>query len=143
MPESVHDRASSKHEYVFLLVRQTRYWFSLFDVNPKYPGDLWTVPTALYPQGHFVTYPVTIPLRCIAMGCQPGGMVLDPFSGAATTGLAALHLGRRYTGIDINPAYHDLAKERLSLAAQHSRERDNHTAQNGDAGTGTPPGRSA
>ncbi len=37
-----------------------------------------------------------------------------PFSGAATTGLAALQLGRAYVGIDINPAYHDLARQRLA-----------------------------
>ncbi len=41
-------------------------------------------------------------------------VVLDPFSGAATTGLAALQLGRAYVGIDINPAYHDLARQRLA-----------------------------
>lgn len=51
-------------------------------------------------------------------GCgHPGTrpcVVLDPFSGAATTGLAAMQLGRDYIGIDINPAYHDLARQRLS-----------------------------
>ncbi len=41
-------------------------------------------------------------------------VVLDPFSGAGTTGLAALQLGRAYVGIDINPAYHDLARQRLA-----------------------------
>lgn len=39
--------------------------------------------------------------------------VLDPFNGAGSTGVAAIGLGRRYTGIDINPDYLDLAHERL------------------------------
>jgi len=39
--------------------------------------------------------------------------VLDPFSGAATTGLAALQLGRSYVGIDISAAFHDEALARL------------------------------
>ena len=46
-------------------------------------------------------------------GSPPGGLVLDPFSGAVTTGLAAQALGRRYIGIDLNPAYHDIAIQRL------------------------------
>ncbi|WP_255500593.1 site-specific DNA-methyltransferase [Micromonospora sp. Llam0] len=39
--------------------------------------------------------------------------VLDPFSGAGTTGLAALQLGRRYRGVDINAGFHDEALTRL------------------------------
>jgi len=39
--------------------------------------------------------------------------VLDPFSGAATTGLAALQLGRSYIGVDISAAFHDEAITRL------------------------------
>ena len=46
------------------------------------------------------------------------GHVLDPFSGASTTGVAALQLGRVYTGIDLNPAYHDVARRRLSQQTQ-------------------------
>ena len=40
--------------------------------------------------------------------------VLDPFSGAGTTGLAALQLGRTYIGIDISPTFHDVALDRLA-----------------------------
>ncbi len=189
MPESARDRASSRHEYVFLLVKQARYWFDLDAIREplsrpevaahpppvggrqratgciggsarrrsgrshgdrKYhpatpafrgrphgthimptgqrhtaahprgrnPGDVWTVAANPYPSAHLATYPVAIPLRCIKAGCRPGGTVLDPFSGAATTGLAALQLGRRYIGIDINPAYHELASARLAACAQ-------------------------
>ncbi len=39
--------------------------------------------------------------------------VLDPFNGSGTTGVAAIGLGRHYTGIDINPEYLDLSHERL------------------------------
>ena len=44
-----------------------------------------------------------------------GGVVLDPFSGSGTTGLAALKAGCRYVGIDINPDYLELSlKTRLA-----------------------------
>jgi DNA modification methylase len=56
--------------------------------------------------------------RCILAGCPDGGVVLDPFSGSATTGMAAQQLGRRYIGIDLNADYHDLAlRTRLRNAA--------------------------
>jgi DNA modification methylase len=80
----------------------------------SYLGDLWRVPTRPFRAAHFAVFPIDIPLRCIAAGCPPGGTVLDPFSGAGTTGLAARRLGRRYVGIDINPAYHRLAEARMA-----------------------------
>lgn len=39
--------------------------------------------------------------------------VLDPFSGAATTGLVALRLGRRYLGVELSPKYADISRRRL------------------------------
>src|SRR5207247_10793969 len=78
------------------------------------PGDVWTLPTRPYRGAHTAPFPIDIPLRAIAAGCPPGGHVLDPFSGSGTTGLAALHLGCSYSGIDISPAFHDLALMRLT-----------------------------
>jgi site-specific DNA-methyltransferase (cytosine-N4-specific) len=86
--------------------------------NGRNPGDVWSIPTRPYRGPHFAAFPVDIPLRCIAAGCPPGGMVLDPFCGTGTTGLAALSLGRRFTGIDLNPAFAALAAERLRHAAE-------------------------
>jgi DNA modification methylase len=78
------------------------------------PGDIWTIATRPNPQAHFATFPIDLPIRCIKAGCKPGGTVLDPFSGSGTTGEAARMLGRRYVGIDLNPAYHDLAVKRFA-----------------------------
>ncbi|MFJ6729437.1 DNA-methyltransferase [Streptomyces sp. NPDC091281] len=79
------------------------------DAKGRNPGDVWTIATRPNPQAHFATFPIDLPIRCITAGCRPGGTVLDPFSGSGTTGAAALRLGRRYTGIDLNPDYHALA----------------------------------
>jgi DNA modification methylase len=78
------------------------------------PGDVWSLATRPNPQAHFATFPIDLPLRCIKAGCKPGGTVLDPFSGSGTTGAAARQLGRKYIGIDLNPAYHELAKGRFA-----------------------------
>jgi DNA modification methylase len=80
----------------------------------KNPGDVWPYPTRPLREAHFAAYPIEIPLRCIAAGCRPRGTVLDPFSGAATTGLAAIQLGRSYIGVDLSSQYAAIARRRLS-----------------------------
>ena len=82
------------------------------------PGDVWSIPTRPYRGPHFAAFPVEIPTRCIKAGCKPGGMVLDPFCGVGTTGIAALALGRQFTGIDLSTAFAALAAERLRHAAR-------------------------
>ncbi|MET9259475.1 DNA methyltransferase [Amycolatopsis sp. NPDC004079] len=44
-------------------------------------------------------------------------MVLDPFCGSGTTGIAALEHGCSFVGIDLDPACHDLARRRLTGGA--------------------------
>jgi len=51
-------------------------------------------------------------------GCPEGGVVLDPFSGAATTGLVAIQHGRQYIGIELNPEYIELANRRFEETIQ-------------------------
>jgi DNA modification methylase len=125
MPESVRDRLPSRYEHVFLFSKSRQYWFDLDavrepapDVGLKTPGDVWTMPTTPFSEAHFAVYPPALPIRCILAGCKPGGVVLDPFSGSGTTGLAAQRTGHRYIGIDISAAYLDLSlRTRLHAAA--------------------------
>jgi DNA modification methylase len=77
------------------------------------PGDVWRIATRPYRGSHVAPFPIDLPLRAIAAGCPSGGRVLDPFSGAATTGLAAVQLGRTYQGIEINAEFHHEALTRL------------------------------
>ncbi|WP_276828572.1 DNA-methyltransferase [Bifidobacterium coryneforme] len=77
--------------------------------------DVWDINTTPFTGAHFATFPEALPSTCIMAGCRPGGVVLDPFSGSGTTGLAALKSGSRYVGIDINPDYLELSlKTRLA-----------------------------
>jgi DNA modification methylase len=48
-----------------------------------------------------------------------GATVLDPFMGSGTTGVACVQTGRNFIGIEIDPAYFEIAKKRIS-AAQHA-----------------------
>jgi DNA modification methylase len=90
--------------------------------NGRNPGDVWSVPTRPYRGPHFAAYPIDLPLRCIAAGCKPGGTVLDPFAGSGTTGLAAIQLGRRFTGIDLSADFARLGGGRPALAAASRQE---------------------
>jgi len=108
--------------------------------NGRNPGDVWSIPTRPYRGPHFAAYPLDIPTRCIQAGCKPGGMVLDPFCGTGTTGLAALALGRRFTGIDLNPAFAELAAERLRQAASQPPGSGTADSTGNESGTGTDDG---
>jgi DNA modification methylase len=90
--------------------------------NGRNPGDVWPIPTRPYRGPHFAAYPIDLPRRCIAAGCKPGGTVLDPFTGSGTTGLAAIELGRKFTGIDISPDFAQLAAGRLARAVAGRQE---------------------
>ena len=84
----------------------------------RHPRSVWTVSAQPFPGDHPATMPLGLAERCILAGCKPGGVVLDPFSGSGTTGLAATKHGRRYIGIDVNPEYLALSlRTRLAQTA--------------------------
>ena len=75
--------------------------------------NVWQINTASYRGGHFAAFPPKLAETCILAGCPVGGIVLDPFLGSGTTAAAAKSLSRRYVGIEINPEYCTLAKQRI------------------------------
>jgi len=74
---------------------------------------VWTIASCPYPDAHFATFPPELPRRCILAGCPFGGVVLDPFAGSGTTLAVALELGREAIGIELNPEYCDLIRDRV------------------------------
>jgi DNA modification methylase len=192
MPESVTDRPTKAHEYIFLLTKSERYfydaeaisepasvsmlsqmeqgydWLGIKDYeaagvqNPssvkariiegarrraevkrgkcyQNTGNIgmddrwskerraemttrncrsvWSITTQPYPEAHFATFPEAIPERCIKAGSRIGDTVLDPFTGSGTTGQVAIQCGRSFIGIELNPAYAELARTRIGGAA--------------------------
>jgi DNA modification methylase len=51
---------------------------------------------------------------------RPGDLVLDPFMGSGTTGVAAVLTGRRFIGIELDPTYYAIAQDRIAKAAQQA-----------------------
>ncbi len=74
--------------------------------------DVWTVCTRPYKGAHFATFPPELIEPCILAGSRTGGTVLDPFIGSGTTAEVASQLGRDCIGIELNPEYATLIKER-------------------------------
>jgi len=178
MPESVRDRCTKSHEYIFLLSKGPRYYFDANaiaeglapasvarlaqdveaqagsqrvpgktngamkavggrrrGVPPRHEGlessdqsgldqverggrrnkrSVWTVATQPFREAHFATYPPELIEPCILAGSPRGGLVLDPFGGAGTTGLVADRLGRDALLIELNPEYAEIARKRLT-----------------------------
>lgn len=80
------------------------------------PATVLTYPVGgeANPDAHPARMPLKLAQQLVAMCCPPGGLVLDPFCGNATTGVAANRIGRRFVGIEIDPAYVVGARRRLA-----------------------------
>lgn len=83
----------------------------------KQMKDVWTSPLTPMSEKKEGKHPTQKPLflleRILKASSRPEDMVLDPFCGSSTTGVAALRLGRRYIGIDNSMEYIQLSKRRL------------------------------
>ena len=79
--------------------------------------SVWSIGTQPYGGAHFSVFPPRLVEPCVTAGSRPGDRVLDPFAGSGTTGLVALRLGRRFVGIELNPEYVELARERITSDA--------------------------
>jgi DNA modification methylase len=121
MPEGRCRRPHRQHESIYLLARQESHEFrtmppvkSVWEFsNEKIDGER-----------HFSRFPEELPLRCIdAYGrLGPSTVVLDPFSGSGTTGLAALKLGCSYIGFEIDATHAEASNERLRNRIQSARQ---------------------
>lgn len=88
----------------------------------KQMKDVWTF-TAPKPDEkllgkHPTQKPVALLERILLAASNPGDLVLDPFMGSGTTGLAAINCGRKFVGLDADARWVDLSERRLSQAAK-------------------------
>ena len=120
MPESVKDRCTKSHEYIFLLSKNQNYYFNTL-TEPSVEGkerrkrSVWEVQLKPYKGAHFATYPIDLIKPCILASSRSNDVILDPFFGSGTTGFVANETGRRWIGMELNPEYKPLQDERLGL----------------------------
>jgi len=84
----------------------------------KLPTDVWWMtivpPASAERTGYPTQKPVRLLERIVAASSRPGDLVLDPFAGSGTTGVAAARLGRRWLLVDRNPQAVEIARTRLA-----------------------------
>jgi len=122
MPESVKDRPTRAHEYVFLLTKSEQYFYDYKALLERKNGDqprnrrtVWDINTQPFPDAHFATFPPALVRPCVLAGSRPGDYVLDPFFGSGTVGVVCQETKRNFIGIELHPDYVSLADRRLSL----------------------------
>ena len=69
---------------------------------------------------HPTEKPISLMREIISLFSAPGQLVCDPFMGSGTTGVAAVKLGRRFIGIELDPKYFDLACRRIEEVEKQS-----------------------
>jgi DNA modification methylase len=155
MPESVTDRCTKSHEYLFMLTKSAEYYFDneaikedakwssdkragegrlTYDgkrqgangtgqeafvsiVDKRNKRSVWTIPTKPFRGAHFAVMPEALAKPCVLAGSKPNDVILDPFAGSGTVGVVALKHNRNFIGIELNPTYAEIARERLANCA--------------------------
>lgn len=142
MPASVTDRFTVDFEEIFFFTKKKKYYFQtqledatytdsrngkglmkyenrLTSCNVKVSDkrnkrSVWKIPTKAFKEAHFATYPEALVEPMLGAGCPEGGIVLDPFFGAGTTGVVAKKQNKECIGIEINPEYLSIALNRIT-----------------------------
>ena len=138
MPESVRDRPSRCHEYIFLLSKSERYQFSRYRLEQGQgvaKRSVWSIPTAKSElDGHHAVFPEELILPCIQATTRKNDLVLDPFCGTGTVGCACTGIDRRFIGIDLNPRYARAAVDCLGAVTNWLRASSRQPRVQGKAG---------
>ncbi len=121
-PESVKDRFTVAHEYVFLLTKSERYYFDQEAIKErttngnglKNKRSMWSINTEPCPEAHFAVFPRELVRPCILAGSRPNDVILDPFYGSGTVGIVSKELSRRCVGIELKKEYIEIADKRTS-----------------------------
>ena len=118
MPESVRDRCTKSHEYMFLLSKSQNYYFDVDVIKEptRRKRSVWNVSTKPYKGSHFAVFPPELITPCILASSEENDIILDPFIGSGTTAMVAKELGRYYIGCELHEDYGNLIQERMGVS---------------------------
>lgn len=121
-PESVKDRPTSSHEYIFLFSKAEDYYYDAASIREPAVEEgktrnrrtVWSINTEPFPEAHFATFPEELVKPMVLASCPNDGFVLDPFFGAGTVGAVCKRLGRLFHGIELKEEYIAIATRRIA-----------------------------
>ena len=125
-PESVKDRPTQSHEYVFLFSKAPTYYYDYQSIKEpamdkgklRNKRTVWAVNTEPFPEAHFATFPEELIKPIIIASTRENDFVLDPFFGSGTVGSVCEKMNRRYHGIELKDEYIEIAKRRITNVKQ-------------------------
>lgn len=123
MPESVKNRPSNATEEIFLFSKSAKYYYNNQAVREETGANLrnyWLLGTDAGDKLHPAVFPKELARRCIILGSRPGDVILDPFSGSGTTGIAAIESNRRVVLIELNEEYAARSETRINKGVQQT-----------------------
>jgi site-specific DNA-methyltransferase (adenine-specific) len=98
----------------------------IFHNQGKQMRSVWSIPSPPKKEKRSGRHPTQKPLqlleRVVLSSTKPSDVVLDPFCGSSTTGIAALKYGRKYIGIDSEEEYVQLSKKRIENFLENKQE---------------------
>lgn len=120
-PESVKDRPTQSHEYIFLFSKSEKYLYNHEAIKEptsdtgalRNKRSVWSVNTEPLPDAHFATFPEKLIRPIVLAGSNPGDFILDPFFGSGTVGVVCEKAGRRFHGVELKPEYLQIAQNRI------------------------------
>ena len=123
-PESVKDRVTLSHEYLFMFSKSENYYFDQDAIKEttadgrakKNKRTIWSINTEPCKEAHFAVFPRALVRPCILAGSPKDGLVLDPFFGSGTVGVVSIETGRKCVGVEAKPEYIEIAKSRINAA---------------------------
>lgn len=126
-PESVKDRPTRSHEYVFLFSKNEKYFYNQEAIKePTTDGKrlrnkrtVWSINTEPFKDAHFAVFPQELVRQCMLASSSDDDVLLDPFLGSGTVAQVALELKRKCVGVELNEDYAEIAKNRI---AQSNRD---------------------
>jgi hypothetical protein len=98
------------HEWICVYAKPA---FALKSRGASGVGDVWRIPPVA-DAGHPCSFPLAIPSKILDTTC--GALVIDPFMGSGTTGVACAQMGRKFIGIELERRYFDIACRRIEDA---------------------------
>jgi site-specific DNA-methyltransferase (adenine-specific) len=116
-PQFTGDRPGTGYETVVIAHRKGRKWW-----NGGGKHAVWVHPIATGGYGrervHSTQKPLPLLLELIEQFTDPGELVIDPFAGSGSTGVAACRLGRRFAGAELDPDMAALAAEQIAAEGE-------------------------